>query len=114
MSDSSPCLTCGACCATFRVSFYWAEMRSAGGWVPDELTEKLNLHRSCMRGTSQAEPRCVALQGEVGREVSCSIYQDRPSPCREFSSNDHPTAYNEGCDKARGRFGLPPLAPGNP
>ena len=26
MSDSlNPCVTCGACCAHFRVSFYWAE-----------------------------------------------------------------------------------------
>ncbi|MBR7358785.1 YkgJ family cysteine cluster protein, partial [Klebsiella pneumoniae] len=25
MSDINPCMTCGACCAYFRVSFYWAE-----------------------------------------------------------------------------------------
>ncbi|MBB8903342.1 YkgJ family cysteine cluster protein, partial [Escherichia coli] len=25
MSDLNPCITCGACCAFFRVSFYWAE-----------------------------------------------------------------------------------------
>ncbi|THB82127.1 YkgJ family cysteine cluster protein, partial [Pantoea allii] len=22
---SNPCVSCGACCAHFRVSFYWAE-----------------------------------------------------------------------------------------
>ncbi|HDH0840599.1 TPA: YkgJ family cysteine cluster protein, partial [Klebsiella pneumoniae] len=25
MSEINPCMTCGACCAYFRVSFYWAE-----------------------------------------------------------------------------------------
>ncbi|HGV2870196.1 TPA: YkgJ family cysteine cluster protein, partial [Escherichia coli] len=24
MSNLNPCMTCGACCAFFRVSFYWA------------------------------------------------------------------------------------------
>ncbi|HGC1012017.1 TPA: YkgJ family cysteine cluster protein, partial [Escherichia coli] len=24
MSNPNPCITCGACCAFFRVSFYWA------------------------------------------------------------------------------------------
>ncbi|MEA7465220.1 YkgJ family cysteine cluster protein, partial [Salmonella enterica subsp. enterica serovar Lubbock] len=24
MSVLNPCMTCGACCAYFRVSFYWA------------------------------------------------------------------------------------------
>ncbi|MEG6657786.1 YkgJ family cysteine cluster protein, partial [Pseudomonas aeruginosa] len=28
MSTDNPCLTCGACCAHFRVSFYWGECRS--------------------------------------------------------------------------------------
>ncbi|EGM7481565.1 YkgJ family cysteine cluster protein, partial [Escherichia coli] len=23
MSNLNPCMTCGACCAFFRVSFYW-------------------------------------------------------------------------------------------
>ncbi|EJT1381768.1 TPA: YkgJ family cysteine cluster protein, partial [Escherichia coli] len=24
MNNPNPCMTCGACCAFFRVSFYWA------------------------------------------------------------------------------------------
>ena len=39
---SHPCLTCGACCAFFRVSFHWSEADPAlGGQVPFELTESL-------------------------------------------------------------------------
>jgi len=36
MSIDNPCLTCGACCAYFRVSFYFGECVSAGGAVPDK------------------------------------------------------------------------------
>jgi uncharacterized protein len=110
MSDDSPCLTCGACCATFRVSFYWGELESAGGQVPDALTERVNLHLCAMQGTNQAHPKCTALQGEVGQQVSCNIYHQRPTPCREFDYNAPGQTYNEGCDKARARFGLAPLA----
>lgn len=39
MSILNPCMTCGACCACFRVSFYWAEGDDASGRVPASLTE---------------------------------------------------------------------------
>lgn len=32
--ENNPCVSCGACCAYFRVSFYWAESESGGGTVP--------------------------------------------------------------------------------
>jgi hypothetical protein len=32
MSDN-PCVSCGACCAHFRVSFYWAEADDAPGGI---------------------------------------------------------------------------------
>ena len=34
MSDLNPCMTCGACCIFFRVSFYWSEADDAGGTIP--------------------------------------------------------------------------------
>lgn len=79
--------------------------------VPDMLTEQIHPHRACMKGTNQKEPRCVALLGNVGEQVRCTIYENRPSPCREFSCNGEVAEYNEGCDKARARYGLPPLTP---
>lgn len=78
---------CGACCAYFRVSFYWAEMKSGGGVVPDEFTEPLTPFLSCMKGTNEKQPRCEKLIGEVGECVSCAIYEQRPSPCREFEQS---------------------------
>lgn len=29
---------------------------------------------------------CSALEGEIGREVSCGIYPDRPKACRDFEA----------------------------
>ena len=83
MSEVFDCQQCGACCAYFRVSFYWAEGDDApGGTVPAHLT--------------QAKPaRCVALTGEIGQRVGCSIYAQRSSTCQELMPGD------DKCLKAR-------------
>jgi len=106
---TNPCMTCGACCAHFRVSFYWAEAEDAGGSVPVDLTEPLSLLMRNMRGTNDRQPRCVALQGDIGGCVSCGIYDQRPSPCREFAMSGEQGVPNDACDRARARHGLPPL-----
>jgi Fe-S-cluster containining protein len=56
-----------------------------------------------MAGTDASPPRCVALEGEVGGCVACTIYAARPSPCREFE------AAHDACQRARARHSLPPL-----
>jgi Fe-S-cluster containining protein len=114
-SRSNPCLTCGACCASYRASFYYREADdcTANG-VPAELTEDLNQFRRVMKGTDQKSPRCIALRGEIGRRAHCGIYERRSSVCREF-----PASYADGvtrekrCDEARAVHGLAPLAPGH-
>jgi len=102
LADSNPCLDCGACCATFRVSFYWSEAETLG--LPTELTEQVNAWFACMRGTNQPQPRCAALAGTVGQQVGCTIYASRPRPCDELTEGSY------SCHKARARHGLPPLA----
>lgn len=100
----SHCLDCGACCASFRVSFYWAETDAhPGGCVPAALTLPISPYRVAMRGTESAPVHCIALQGQVGQGVSCSIYAQRPSTCREFDVDD------PRCNEIRAKFGLPPL-----
>lgn len=107
---ASPCLACGACCAHFRVSFYWTEADDApGGHVPAALTEHVQQHLRCMRGTNGAPRRCVALQGEIGRAVHCAIYAQRPSPCREFEPWRDDGAPNADCQRLRAARSLPPL-----
>lgn len=112
MIGNNPCLACGACCAFFRASFYWAEGDDAtAGGVPVALTEKLDPYRRVMRGTGGPRPRCVALEGEIGREVRCAIYARRASVCREFVPSWAEGEPNARCDAARARWGLPPLTP---
>lgn len=105
-----PCLTCGACCAYFRVSFHWSEADPAlGGRVPLVLTEPLRTHERAMRGTNQAQPRCIALDADIGSYSRCTIHSQRPSVCAQL-----PASYEFGqpsaqCDKARIAYGLPAL-----
>ncbi|MFZ6742105.1 YkgJ family cysteine cluster protein [Undibacterium sp. JH2W] len=100
-NEQDPCLDCGACCASYRVSFYWAEADSLG--IPDAMIEKLTPLHACLKGTNQALPHCQALSGEVGKAVKCNMYVNRPSPCRELQIGD------DKCLRARARYGLPEL-----
>lgn len=107
---ANPCITCGACCAYFRASFYWAETdAAAGGTVPAALTEKLNDFRAVMLGTNGPNPRCIALLGQIGQSVGCSIYPLRASVCHDFKLSWENGVHNDRCDKARAAWGLPPL-----
>lgn len=105
----TPCLTCGACCAYYRASFHWTEADDAGGTVPVGSTEDFDAFRRAMKGTNQPNPRCVALDGEIGVRVACSIYGARSSVCREFPPAWQNGEPNEKCDRARIAWGLEPI-----
>lgn len=112
MSDPNPCLDCGVCCTHFRISFYWGETDDApGGFVPAGLTEKLSPHLACMKGSNRLPRRCIGLSGEVGVAVACAIYDQRPSPCREFPVYLERGEPNPKCNELRAAIGLPALAP---
>lgn len=107
---ANPCIACGACCAYYRVAFYWAEAEPfLGGRVPAPLTVKLDPHRLAMAGTLARPARCTALGGTIGEDVRCSIYAERPSPCRELRPAGLDGGASEQCDRARRAHGLPPL-----
>jgi Fe-S-cluster containining protein len=108
-----PCQRCGACCATFRVAFHWSEAAPHAPDGPDEaLTVKVRPFEVAMRGTEGgAAPRCVALAGDIGRDVACTIYASRPSPCRSLQAAWEQGEPSPQCDRARARHGLPPLVP---
>lgn len=104
------CQSCGACCATFRVSFYWAETTlHPFGTVPEHMTEQLTPSRSCMKGTSSNNPRCCALEGNIGEQVSCNIYTARSQTCREYDVFSPDGTLNPRCNPAREKHGLPAL-----
>ncbi|EFJ2828200.1 YkgJ family cysteine cluster protein [Escherichia coli] len=109
MNNSNPCMACGACCAFFRVSFYWAEPDNAGRKVPVSLTEQISPLYRCMCGTNQKAPRCVALTGTPDKNAYCSVYKNRPSTCREFTMSGENGIANEACNRARAKYGLPEI-----
>ncbi|MES2480531.1 MAG: YkgJ family cysteine cluster protein [Pseudomonadota bacterium] len=101
--DAHPCLSCGACCASFRVDFAVYELDDMGGHVPAGLAVEVNGSTCRMRGTDHQPVRCAALTGTVGQRAACGIYEWRPAPCREFAQG------SDACDRARARHGMAPL-----
>ena len=106
LTTGDACLKCGACCATYRVSFYWSEAMVLG--LPDSLVERVSPWLVCMAGTGRPTPRCEALDGVIGREVACRVYSRRPSPCRELQPGE------DKCNRARARHGLPAFSHNTP
>lgn len=110
-----PCQKCGACCAAYRVIFYWREAEPSERehpvptdfWV--ENGNDLSPFR-VMKGTNQNHKiKCEALIGKVGKNVSCLIYQNRPSPCHNFKASYENNIHQPRCDQARAKHGLAPL-----
>jgi Fe-S-cluster containining protein len=116
MGLENPCIQCGACCAFFRVSFYWEETTAFDPiGVPTEFTEELSGFLQCMKGTDQPHPRCTMLTGKIGEEVGCAIYTRRSSTCRDFGLHlEDGKLLVDGenlirCNEARKAWNLPPL-----
>jgi len=101
------CLECGQCCQHFRVSFYQGEVQGSGyGTVPANLITPITPHLACMKGTEKGGGRCAALTHSDADGYRCSIYENRPSPCREFNVYLENGELNPGCQKLRARVGL--------
>lgn len=104
-----PCMTCGACCSQYRVSMHWMETDAAGGVVPHALTEAFGPHQVVMRGTWESQPRCIALEAEIGTDSRCSIHEVRPQACRDVQASWEFGEASLQCDRARAAHGLPAL-----
>lgn len=63
--------------------------------MPEHYTEPVTAVYSCMAGTNQNNPRCITLEGTVGEQVSCGMYELRSSSCKEVQVAD------AQCNKAR-------------
>ncbi|WYX19916.1 YkgJ family cysteine cluster protein [Achromobacter xylosoxidans] len=110
---ANPCLDCGACCSHFRVSFYIGELAGEnGGQVPLDLVTQMSPLRACMKGTEMGGGRCISLRGELGRPgIHCAIYENRPTPCREFDIWQPDGSPNPDCQRLRLALGLPAVPP---
>ncbi len=100
MEAPSVCLSCGACCA---YAYDWPELTDESdahlARIPIEMVD-------CAEGRMKCTgDRCCALQGEIGKSVSCTIYKNRPNVCRQFQPG------TAGCAMVRRHANLPPLEP---
>jgi Fe-S-cluster containining protein len=110
MPAINPCLSCGACCALFKVVFDQSETdQYRGVGVPVEYTVKVDQTRCAMRGTETRNKRCEALEGRVTCGVRCAIYNHRPSCCRDFRAGWEKDIINPICNRARTAYGLQPF-----
>jgi Fe-S-cluster containining protein len=70
------CAGCGACC-------YGLVVEAAGGDVPFEMMTTDDKKRAVMKQRPE-DKSCVALDRATGL---CTIYEDRPTICREFNTD---------------------------
>ena len=93
--DAFDCQTCGACCS---YSSEWPRFTMETDEALDRIPAQFVA--ADQRGMRCNDTRCSALQGRVGVETSCLVYDVRPDVCRSCSPGDHE------CRIARSALGL--------
>lgn len=106
--NKNPCKSCGVCCTHFRVSFYQGELDTSYGTVPSHLVIPITQHLVAMKGT-ELGGRCISLQGEIGKDISCGIYEKRSTSCKKFPVWEEDGTPNSKCQELRVKAGLIPL-----
>ena len=104
-----PCQTCGACCTSFEVSFPVTELSENSFHVPENRTFKIDEQTRALKTLNKENMRCQSLEGHLGKMVSCRIYNNRPSPCRNFKASFEDGIANPRCDQVRQERGMKPL-----
>ena len=89
------CLRCGACCRSAYDTVVIAPGARVARLHPALIEHVDGLVRLRRRGD-----RCAALEGPAGGPWRCTVYEDRPATCREF------TRSGRHCLEARRRVGL--------
>jgi Fe-S-cluster containining protein len=106
------CQECGACCGPESYNEGWAGALTIDDM--DRLGKRIvRLHvlkdtdgeRLIKTHWTDNGQVCVLLKGQVGQNVTCSIYDKRPQACRDYAAGD------ERCLSARLRAGIPTPGP---
>ncbi|MBX3287767.1 MAG: YkgJ family cysteine cluster protein [Acidobacteria bacterium] len=99
------CLTCGACCQglicvgvrpadNVDPSLYWD--------VTTEAAEGEIVVDRYLRRDSETLA-CIALEGNIGERVNCTVYETRPKMCHHFDAG------SDRCHAIRRAFGIEPF-----
>lgn len=108
-ASSYDCQRCGACCVNLsdnqREGFHsYVEVERGDALLADaQLVKRFVVLDAAGVPHLRLDPsgRCAALKGPLGRRVRCTIYHDRPSPCRRVQAG------SELCLTYRRDKGLP-------
>lgn len=107
MAAALDCQRCGACCVNLpsnraEGAHLWVEIEDGDGLLRRSDLKKHVTYDEAGTPHLRMAPdgRCLALQGGLGRAVSCRIYAARPSPCRRVQAGD------ELCLRYRAEHGL--------
>jgi Fe-S-cluster containining protein len=105
-----PCLKCGACCSTYRVTFLKSEIQSTNDPLTYLSVDNGGVWQAMPGTNKKHRPKCDYLEGIIGKLAKCGVYNNRPSPCRNFlASYEDGKTHAQRCDEARIRHGLKPL-----
>lgn len=104
------CISCGGCCAGWKIYFPIKELEPKGT-VPKKMADKFGIDYAVLKHTDDEIQKCKSLDGDLGKSVSCTKYDVRPTICREFKPSYEDGVKNIRCDQARSRVNLPPLTP---
>jgi Fe-S-cluster containining protein len=104
------CQSCGACCVQLGPydgnSYVYLDKEEAGQMRALGLPiVEAAMGGGCLAAVPKegagGRPACVAFAGGLGGPCGCSVYEDRPSVCREFEVG------GQLCQEARELAGLP-------
>ncbi len=95
------CTTCGVCCEfAVLVPVSFEESKQIARTIDvllDDVEEEIVIDRILPRNS---DGRCENLMGRLGESIGCSIYEKRPSPCRDFEAG------SDRCHEFRRMYGI--------
>lgn len=99
------CLDCGACCG----SLLCVGVRPVENVLPEDYWDitaqgksvEIVVNRYLRRNSETFA--CIALDGEIGVQVGCRIYEDRPKMCHIFEAG------SDRCRTIRRAYGIEPF-----
>lgn len=99
------CMTCGACCA----SFVCVDVAPDNPVSPNDCWDitkrgengEFTVDRFIKR--RETDFSCTALEGRIGEQASCRIYENRPRMCRRFEAG------SDRCRAVRRAYGIEPF-----
>ncbi len=99
------CVTCGACCVYgLVIPINRRDPEPLQRYIEVTLDEAPDVVIERVFQRDERDGRCVNMAGDVGVEIGCTVYPDRPQICRDFDAG------SDRCFGYRRMYGIdPPL-----